>query len=228
MLSDYIQKLRSSRDRISILFIQYGPILMIRYFSQLILNRIFSKIVYLSITKAGRNINIHHSSRIMGVKGISIGDNFFSGPRLWMEAVFFHETGVFQPSLEIGNRVVLNSNVHIACVNHLVIEDDVLIASGVFISDHNHGNYSGASNHSHPNTPPNDRTVTSDGPVSIGSGCWIGENAVILSGTKIGQGSIIGANSVVKGIIPPWSIAVGAPAKVIKQFDGKQLIWKRV
>jgi acetyltransferase-like isoleucine patch superfamily enzyme len=54
-------------------------------------------------------------------------------------------------------------------------------------------------------------------PVEIEEDCWIGINVAIMSGVNIGKGSIIGSNSVVTKDIPPYSIAVGAPAKVIKQ-----------
>lgn len=54
-------------------------------------------------------------------------------------------------------------------------------------------------------------------PVKIEDDCWLGINSVILSGSRIGKGAIVGANSVVTNDIPPYSIAVGAPARVIKQ-----------
>jgi acetyltransferase-like isoleucine patch superfamily enzyme len=52
--------------------------------------------------------------------------------------------------------------------------------------------------------------------IRIGNDCWIGANTVILDGARIGEGSIIGAGAVVRGVIPPSSIAVGVPARVIK------------
>ena len=55
--------------------------------------------------------------------------------------------------------------------------------------------------------------------VSLGPDCWIGEKASILRGSQIGTGSVIGAQTVVKGDIPPYAVAVGAPAKVIKRRD---------
>jgi acetyltransferase-like isoleucine patch superfamily enzyme len=62
--------------------------------------------------------------------------------------------------------------------------------------------------------------IISSGSIEIGNDVWVGTQTVILSGAKIGDGAIIGANSVVTGVIPPYSIAVGSPAKVIKyRFD---------
>jgi galactoside O-acetyltransferase len=53
-------------------------------------------------------------------------------------------------------------------------------------------------------------------PIIIEDGAWIGANATILKGAKIGRGSIIGANAVVTGEIPPMSVAVGNPARVVR------------
>lgn len=62
--------------------------------------------------------------------------------------------------------------------------------------------------------------IISSGSIEIGNDVWIGTQTVILSGAKIGDGAVIGANSVVTGVIPPFSIAVGSPAKVVKyRFD---------
>ena len=55
-----------------------------------------------------------------------------------------------------------------------------------------------------------------DKPVKIGDDCWLGVNVVIMPGVEVGKGSIIGANSVVTKSIPPYSIVVGIPGKVVK------------
>lgn len=58
--------------------------------------------------------------------------------------------------------------------------------------------------------------VVSRGPVNIGHDVWIGQNVLILSGVVIGTGAIVGAGSLVAKDIPPYAIAVGNPAKVIR------------
>ena len=62
------------------------------------------------------------------------------------------------------------------------------------------------------------------GDTVIGNDVWIGQNAVILAGVKIGDGVIIGANAVVGSDLPPYSVAVGNPAKVIRQRFDKDLV----
>jgi acetyltransferase-like isoleucine patch superfamily enzyme len=118
-------------------------------------------------------------------------------------------------TLKIGDNCEFGDYTHIVALNHVEIGNDVLIASKVFISDTNHGNYSG-NRQSSPSTPPRERTLIK-GSVTIGDKVWIGENAVILSGSKIGNGCIIGANSVISKEIPDNSIVIGAN-KILRQY----------
>ncbi|HCN8084556.1 TPA: acetyltransferase [Escherichia coli] len=90
---------------------------------------------------------------------------------------------------------------HIAAINNAIIGRDTLIASKVFISDHNHGIFSKSDIiHSSPTIIPSSRSLES-APVYIEERVWIGENVTILPGACIGNGVVIGANSVVRGEI---------------------------
>lgn len=146
------------------------------------------------------------------------GKGFSSGPGLVIE--------VFGKSakIEIGRNMMAYHNLHIGALESVIIGDDVLIASGVYISDHNHGSYSGEFQSS-PFEAPVKRSLTSS-PVIIGNNVWIGERASILPGVSIGDGVIIGAGSVVTKSLPNFVIAAGVPAKIIKRFDTEKNIWK--
>ena len=63
-----------------------------------------------------------------------------------------------------------------------------------------------------------EKTIITKGDVVIGEGSWLGIGTSVLSGVKIGKNSVIGANSVVTKNIPPYSIAVGSPCKVVKKI----------
>jgi lipopolysaccharide O-acetyltransferase len=121
-------------------------------------------------------------------------------------------------SIWFGENVELNDFVHIGSLGSITIGDNVMIASRVLITDHGHGIYTGDGSHSNPTVAPSARKEVSV-PVVIERNVWIGEGVSILPGTHIGEGSLIGAGSVVKGNIPPFCLAVGVPAKVIKCFD---------
>lgn len=127
--------------------------------------------------------------------------------------------------IEIAENCHLGDNVHIVAANHVTIGKNFLAASKVFISDCGHGEYSGPDS-SHPGTDPSKRTLTSL-PVVIGDNVWLGENVCVLKGVHIGAGAIIGANAVVIRDIPANSIAVGSPAKVIKQYCEESKTWKK-
>lgn len=64
--------------------------------------------------------------------------------------------------------------------------------------------------------------------VKIGENCWIGEKVIILPGVTIGDWAIIGAASVVTSGIPPYSMAVGNPAKLIKTYNFKTHRWEKI
>ena len=70
--------------------------------------------------------------------------------------------------------------------------------------------------------------VSEGGPVRIERDCWIGANVFVFPNVTIGRHSVIGANSVVKQDIPPYSVAVGAPAKVIKRYDFNRGEWVKL
>lgn len=128
-------------------------------------------------------------------------------------------------TLYIGNNCEFGDMTHIVAHENVKIGNNVLIASKCFISDTNHGEY--YEGESAPDTTPNSRELITH-PVTIGNNVWIGENVVILAGSSIGDGCIIGANSLVKGEIPKGSIAVGNPARVVKKWDWEARVWKKV
>lgn len=120
-----------------------------------------------------------------------------------------------KPLLFIGADCEFGDMTHIVAHERVEIGNNVLIASKCFISDTNHGNYKGE-NKSRPDEPPRKRRLVTK-PTKIGNNVWIGENAVILAGAEIGDGCVIGANSIVSKEIPSNSIVAGAN-KIISQY----------
>lgn len=131
-----------------------------------------------------------------------------------------------QGEIVVGENCRFGDYVHISSCHKVLIGSNNLLASKILIIDNSHGCYSGA-NQSKPHIPPNERHMTSS-PVIIGNNIWIGENVCILQGVTIGDGSIIGAGAVVTNSIPPNSIAVGIPAKVIKKWNLQNNAWESI
>lgn len=129
-------------------------------------------------------------------------------------------------TLRIGRNCEIGDYVHIVAHHSVTIGDQVLMASKIFISDTNHGSYSGEEQSS-PELAPNERPL-SHAPVVIGDKVWIGDNAVILAGTEIGKGCVIGANAVVHGHFGDNLILAGVPARPIKRYNEETKQWERI
>ena len=152
---------------------------------------------------------------IRGRKGMVFGAGFSTGYRCRFDLM---GSGV---TLQLGENCKLGDHVHIVASKQVTVGDNCLFASHIFISDTDHG-----SGEDSPLTPPDDRPLVAD-PVSIGSNVWLGEGVAVLPGATIGDGCIIGAHAVVKGEIPPYTVAVGAPARAVKKYNFETNTWER-
>jgi acetyltransferase-like isoleucine patch superfamily enzyme len=150
-----------------------------------------------------------------GLNYVSAGDHFKVGSRFRIEVYDRYLEDSFCPQIIIGNNVNINFDCHIACINKIVIGNNVLIASKVLITDHFHG----ALDHNALLLPPISRRLVSKGGIMIGNNVWIGEGAVIMPNVSIGDNTIVGANSVVTKSTPNHSVVAGNPARVIKMLD---------
>ncbi|WP_343530396.1 DapH/DapD/GlmU-related protein [Pedobacter sp.] len=160
---------------------------------------------------------------IRGKKFIKVSKGFTTGVGCRIEA--YPENN--QTTLFFGENFQMNDYVHITAMKKVHIGNNVLIASKVYISDCSHGSYAGNQDDSNPNSIPKDRPLYSKS-VIIEDNVWIGEFVSILPGVTIGKGTIIGANSVVSKSLPENVIAVGSPAKAIKQFDFEIQQWVKI
>ena len=163
---------------------------------------------------------------LRGLAHISVGRNFQAAEGLWLEAVTAYAGDRFTPRIVIGNDVAISRWSHIAASHRVEIGDGVLIGSRVIIIDHNHGIYDGP--YTSPQIPPLLRPLDCDKSVIIGRNVWLGDGVVVTPGTEIGEGSVIGANSVVTGIIQPFTLAAGVPAKPLKRYDFNINEWIRI
>jgi acetyltransferase-like isoleucine patch superfamily enzyme len=113
--------------------------------------------------------------------------------------------------IHIGAGTFLNMGVMVAAMDLVEIGDHCMFANGCFITDADH-------RFDDPDRPITWQGFRSKGPTRVGDNVWCGTNVVITSGVTVGERCVIGANSVVNRDLPPYSIAVGAPARVIKQI----------
>jgi len=150
---------------------------------------------------------------------IHIGNDTMIGPGVSLSAGMLPgQQCITDPVVSIGDRCLIGRGSGI--VGHLRIEigNDVWTGHHIYITDQNHG-YEDV-------TTTISSQIQPEREVVIGDGAWIGHGSVVLPGARIGKHCVIGANSVVTGEIPDFSVAVGNPARVIKQYVNGE--WKRV
>ncbi|MCI5130142.1 MAG: acyltransferase [Candidatus Electrothrix sp. EH2] len=111
------------------------------------------------------------------------------------------------PKVYIGNNSVIGRYAMITSKNLIRIGNDVLIGAYVQLIDHSHGVKGGKIIR---------EQQAEIGEIFIGDDVWIGAGAKILMNSHIGHGAVIGANSVVRSNIPPFAVAAGSPARVVR------------
>jgi len=154
--------------------------------------------------------------RVIGANYIEIEDKVFIREQIWLEAI----KDMDEPSIQIKEGVYIGDFAHINACKKILIEEDVLIANQVFITDHNH-------NFEDLDLPIRKQGIKVINEVTIGKNSWLGEKVSVI-GASVGRNCIIGANSVVTKDIPDYSIAVGSPARIIKRYCSDTKSWVSV
>jgi acetyltransferase-like isoleucine patch superfamily enzyme len=136
---------------------------------------------------------------------LEVGAHTLFEPHVWITA-----PGVAR--VRIGGGTFLNIGVMVAALTLVEIGDHCMFANGCFITDSAH-------RFDDPLQPVPWQGFTSKGPTRVGDNVWCGANVVITGGVSIGERCVVGANSVVTTDLPPFTIAAGAPARVLKQIQ---------
>jgi acetyltransferase-like isoleucine patch superfamily enzyme len=177
--------------------------------------RLASVLVASRFAQADGHVFLGSDCVITGHRHIHLQGSFAALARNRIEAIARHHGQTYEPRIVFGDGVSLEYDCHIGAVHRVEIGHRVLIASRVYICDHSHGGTTAADLA----LAPNDRPVVSKGPVIIEDDVWLGEGVAVMPNVRIGRCSIIGANSVVTRDIPPYSVAAGAPARVIRTLQ---------
>lgn len=174
---------------------------------------LFSKIWFDGKIEIGKKTKFYQPLKLKNGGGeILIGKNCSFGFRYggrFKNGEIEIQTRSKEAKIEIGNNVSTNNNLFLCSRKFIKIGEKVLIGRDVIIMDHNgHG------------IKPTERNLpgTARG-IEIKDNVWLGSNVVILPGTTIGENTIVGANSVVKGEIPANVIVQGNPAKIVKSIE---------
>jgi acetyltransferase-like isoleucine patch superfamily enzyme len=139
---------------------------------------------------------------------LEVGAGVLLEPGVWI-------TAPGAARVRIGAGTFLNMGVMVAANELVEIGEHCMLANGCFVSDASH-------RYDDPDKPITWQGFDSKGPTQIGDNCWLGANVVVTSGVTIGERCVIGANSVVTQDIPAFSIAAGAPARVLRLIEYDQ------
>jgi acetyltransferase-like isoleucine patch superfamily enzyme len=136
---------------------------------------------------------------------LELGRHVLLEPGVWL-------TATAQGRIRIGEGSFLNLGVQVAAADLVEIGPHCMLANGCFVTDADH-------RYDDPTRPVPWQGFTSRGPTRLGANVWCGAHVVVTSGVTIGERCVIGANSVVTRDLPPFSVAAGAPARVLRSID---------
>lgn len=168
--------------------------LALRSFFFIIYVKIFSK-------KSHWLYKVYSFPFIKNIHRITLGNKIYIGPNV-------HWYARSSSTISIGNNVHFTGDCYISAAESVQIGNNVLIGEFVSIRDADH-------HFANINIPIAEQGMNAK-EIIIEDDVWIGRGSMIAKGVTIGKGSIIGANSFVNTSIPPYSIAVGTPACIIK------------
>ncbi len=179
-------------------------------------NKLFSLLIKKSFFNFGSGTVLEMPYRVSGWKNISLGSDVYIGSDSWLSAMPDFDSkidrGNDRPIITLDRSVGITGHCTISAVKSVVIENEVLIARYVYISDHTH-------EYSDKSTSIKHQGVKNVKPVLIKKGTWIGQGAVICPGVTLGENCVVGANSVVNKSFPSYSVISGNPAKLIKTIS---------
>jgi acetyltransferase-like isoleucine patch superfamily enzyme len=135
---------------------------------------------------------------------LELGEGVLFEPGVWL-------TAPGEARVRIGAGSFLNRNVMVAAQELVEIGEHCMLANGCFVSDAEH-------RYEDPDRPITWQGFSSPGPTRIGDNCWLGANVVVTAGVSVGERCVIGAGSVVTRDVPARSVAVGVPARVIRDI----------
>lgn len=167
------------------------------------------------VRQCGSKSLIAPPRHVWGGRYIRLGDKVTIHREARIEAFRPSHGGV---SLTVGDGSIIHPGVHIGALRDVSIGRSVLIAANCYVTDHDH-------DWTDPWSPPIENRRLLVSPTRIGDYTWLGERVMVLKGVTIGERSIIGAGSIVTKDIPAFSVAVGAPARVIRTWDDAEKQW---
>ena len=171
----------------------------------------------------GAKISMHYTCDVAKelAHRISIGDGVIIAKDVWLNIVTTDDRRDGEPTITIADGCVIARRCTISAKNGIHVERNVILADSALIMDHSHA-YQDAT------VPIKEQGTTEGGRIRIGEGTWIGHGAAILCDKGelvLGRNCVVAANAVVSKSFPNYSVIVGNPARIVKQFDPAKGNW---
>lgn len=170
----------------------------------------------------GNNLSIHYTTLLNRrmAPAIKLGNSVTIRKDAWVNTFDLSEADD-KPKIIIDDNCLVGARDVISAKNFIHIERDVIIGTSVLIQDHNHA-------YENIDLPIRTQGLTPGGTIRIEQGCWIGHGAAIVCGQGelvIGRNSVVAANALITRSFPPYSVIVGNPARLARQFDPTTGTW---
>lgn len=150
---------------------------------------------------------------------VHIGNNVGIGPRSFLSVIESFMGMEYEPSLRIGDDVLMSTDVFIHCAGSVEIGDRTGLSARVHIGD-------SSRDYADPHKPATEFVIDEPSPVRIGSDVGLGLGAIVLPGVTIGDHAFVAAGSVVTRDVPPRTVVFGNPARVIRTWDESTGQWR--
>ncbi len=166
----------------------------------------------------GPNSLIEPPATLLSPHRIEIGDNVLLHRDAFLSVVEEHNGRRYDPHLRIGRGTNFGRNLWVSCVGSIDIGEEVLAGHNVLITDTYHS-------YEDPDVSIVRQPMAPPRAVVIGDGCILGPHVAVLAGVTIGARSFVSAGAVVTKSVPPNSVVVGNPARVLRWFDRSRGEW---
>jgi lipopolysaccharide O-acetyltransferase len=182
--------------------------------------RAFTAFLTPSFGSVGSGITVCPPLRHANLGWVHLGDRVVINRDCWIHTLSPAQ-GQPPPKLVIGAGCGIGMGSTLSAAREVRLGQKVMLARNVYVSDHAHA-FRDVS------IPIMDQGIDEVSPVAIEDFTWLGQNVCVLPGVRIGKHCVVGANSVVTGDLPDYSVAVGAPARVVRRYNSGTGEWERV
>lgn len=173
-------------------------------------DKLFSLSVAGSFASFGASSVLQLPVRLKNEHRIAVGSNVFVAAGSWLQVL---DGDGDEPAIVLGDRSSLAGGCVLSAAASITLGREASMARNVYVADHSHV-------YDDPDASILEQGVTRVEPIEIGDGAWIGENAIVLPGVRIGTRAVVSANSVVSHDVPDYSVVAGHPARVVRRFGG--------